>query len=307
MKGLFGTAYGLSVLGCLVLAGWALFTGGILDGEVAREVRTTSVYAAEELGIDERAAERIIGNRRLVVILQEPGADLRETCDDVQGAADDNVILLLSHDGDEYDTYGCAQLGDEDENLGDRVVADTVISNGVDSFVDDPLSALKVVAVNYDLLVRAGIVPDGARTISPSLPRYLIAGTAVAAVLVAASVAYLGARRAGRSAAERRERRDSAEDERTALSARSAVLAQEIIALDRRFHGRNAGKAERRYRSLAAEYADLVGDIADADEHDQVDSGLALRVESLIISCRELSDAQERKRKKRKRQRAKRG
>ena len=296
-----GTPYGLSVLGCLVLAGWALWTGGILDGEVASEVRSTSVYAAEEFDLDEPAAERIIGNRRLVVVFQEPGADLGETCDDVKPAADGNVVLLLSRDDDEFDTYGCALLGDEDDNFGNRFVAESVIATGADQFVDDPLKALKVVAVNYDGLVRAGIVPDGARTISPSVSKYLIAGAAVAAVLAAAAVAYLGARRAGRLAAEHRERRDSAQDERTALSARAAVLAKEIIRLDRRYEvSSEAFKSP--YRALAADYADLVSDIASADEHDRVDPALTHRVEDLTDRCRRLTGSEPRK----KRQRSKR-
>ncbi|HEX2130513.1 MAG TPA: hypothetical protein VHH15_03070 [Actinophytocola sp.] len=302
MKRFLGTPFGLAVLGCLVLAGWALWTGGILDGAVAREVRASSVYAADEVELDEPAAERIIGNRRLVAIFQEPGADLGETCDDVKPAADGNVVLLLSREDDEFDTYGCALLGDDDDNFGKKFVAETVIFNGVDQFVDDPLKALQVVAVNYDGLVRAGIVPDGARTISPSLSKYLIAGTAVAAVLAAAAVAYLAARRAGRLAAEHRERRDSAQDERTALSARAAVLAQEIITLDRRYESRvDTGSFRRRYRDLAGDYADLVADIADADEHDTLDPNLAGRVETLIVNCRELTDQPPPKKKKRRR------
>ncbi|MEE3919850.1 hypothetical protein V2I01_20865 [Micromonospora sp. BRA006-A] len=79
---LVGTAFGRAVLACLVLAGWALWTGGILDGPAARQVRGSSVYAAPGVDLDRAAAERVIGNRRLVVLIMEPGADLREACED---------------------------------------------------------------------------------------------------------------------------------------------------------------------------------------------------------------------------------
>jgi hypothetical protein len=121
-----------------------------------------------------------------------------------------------------------------------------------------------VIAVNYDLLVKAGTVPDGPRTISPPLPRYLIAGAAVAATLTAAALGYLAALRAGRVAARHREERDHATDARTALSAETAVLAQRIIALDGSavVRTRAGGRA---FRGLAADYAALAADIATVD------------------------------------------
>ncbi|MEE3919851.1 hypothetical protein V2I01_20870 [Micromonospora sp. BRA006-A] len=87
----------------------------------------------------------------------------------------------MSRDGEDWDTYGCSRLGgDGPRDLGRAMVAETTISRGADAFVDRPVEALKVIVLNYDRLVRAGLVPDGARTISPSLPRYLLAGGAVA-------------------------------------------------------------------------------------------------------------------------------
>ncbi|MEV4727972.1 hypothetical protein AB0K29_30460, partial [Micromonospora humida] len=180
VAGLLGTPFGLAVLACLVLAGWAVWSGGALDGPIARHVRTTSFYADPGLDVDRAEAERVIGNRRLVVILRSPGADLRDTCKQVHRAADGTVVLVLSRDGDDYDTYGCALVpGYEKKNLGKAAAAEMIIGRGIDTFVDRPLEAVKVVAVNYDRLVKAGTVPDGARTISPSLPRFLLAVAAV--------------------------------------------------------------------------------------------------------------------------------
>ncbi|WP_189082962.1 hypothetical protein, partial [Mangrovihabitans endophyticus] len=197
----FGTPYGLGVLGCLMLAGWAAWSGGLLDGPVARQVRASSVYAAPGAGVDRAAAQRIIGNRRLAVLLLAPGGDVRARCDDAQRATKGLVVVALSPGGDGFDTYGCSRLpGGDDENFGKSYVTEARITDGIDEFPDRPLEAVKVIVVNYDLLVRAGIVPDGARTVSPSLPRYLVAVAAVAAVLAGAAGVWAAGRRAARLA-----------------------------------------------------------------------------------------------------------
>lgn len=274
---LIGTPFGVAVLACLVLAGWALWTGGVLDGPAARQVRTSSVYAAPGVDLDRAAAERIIGNRRLVVLLLEPGADLRKGCRQVTRAADGNVVLVISRDGDDYDTWGCALLpGRDDENFGRAAVAEMIISRGIDTFPDRPLEALKVVTVNYDLLVKAGTVPDGARTISPSLPRYLLAAAALLAIVVGSTTLYVGGRRAGRLADARRHRRDENADGRSALSAATAVLAQQIIDLDQRYAAtrrRGRGSAAERafgreYLALTSDYAELLDRVAILDAGD---------------------------------------
>ncbi|MER7167835.1 hypothetical protein ABT336_17415 [Micromonospora sp. NPDC000207] len=269
---LVGTPFGLAVLACLVLAGWALWSAGVTDGAVARKVRTSAVYAAPGIDVDATAAERIIGNRRLVVLMMEPGADLRAACRDVRQAAKGTLVLAMSPDDDDWDTYGCALVstGDDSKDFGRAVVAETTIGRGADGFVDRPLEALKVIVVNYDRLVRASIVPDGARTISPSLPRYLLAGAALLGVVGGATGLYLGGRRAGRLAAARRADRDERTDGRSALSAAAAGLAQQIIDLDReyaRIH-RKATRSGREhqfvdgYRELTTKYADLLDDLA---------------------------------------------
>ena len=293
---LLTTPFGLGVLGCLVLAGWALWSGGVLDGPVAWQVRSASVYAAPGVGLDVPAAERIIGNRRLVVLLMNPGADLREACHDVDRAAPGTLVLAMSRKDDEYDTYGCSQLpGASDKNFGKALVAETTISDGIDPFADRPLEAIKVIAVNYDRLAKADIVPTDARTISPSLPRYLVAAAAVGAVLVGSGVLYFAARRGGQLAAARRERRDRATDSRTVLSATTAAVAQQIIDLDTRYANavrraaaeqtaakprgggrkRNAPKNTpgfaARYRELTAQYTELLDDIAAADRRGEQD------------------------------------
>lgn len=287
MTRLLRTPFGLAALGCLLLVGWALWTGGALDGPLARQARTGSIAVADGYPLDKPAAERIIGNRRLVVVFAEPGADLREGCDDVGPAADGTVVLLLSRDDDGFDTYGCAQLLESDEEFGKKMVAELRISSGIDQFADQPLTALKVIAVNYDLLVKAKVVPDGPRTITPPLPRYLIAAAAVGATLGGAALAYFAARRAGRLAARHREERDHAADARTALSAEAAVLAQRIIALDGAAVTRTrAGK--RAYRHLAADYAELAADIAAADAAGPPDPDLLTRVRALTARSESL-------------------
>ncbi|SCL27833.1 hypothetical protein [Micromonospora inyonensis] len=287
-----GAPFGLGVLACLALAGWALWTGGITDGPVARDVRSSSVHVAPGVDLDEAAAERIIGNRRLVVLLLEPGADLREGCQNVERAADGTVVLVLSREDDEYDTYGCALLpGRDDGNFGRAFVAEMTISNGIDGFVDRPLEALKVVTVNYDRLVKAGTVPDGTRTISPSLPRYLVAVAAVLAVLVGSALVYATGLRAGRLAADRRRLRDAHADRRSALSAATAVLAQQVIDLDQRYARMKptaiAGDADhkafvRDYPALVSDYTDLLDTVTPGRDRDDTDLvGLIQRVESL--------------------------
>jgi hypothetical protein len=297
VKRFLGTPFGVAVLGCLLLAGWAMWSGGVVDSPIARHVRSSSVYAAPGVEVDRAAAERVIGNRRLVVLLLEPGADQRQACRDVEHAADGTLVLVLSPAGDEYDTFGCALVpGRDDENFGRAAVAETVIGRGTDQFADRPVEALKVVVVNYDLLVKAGTLPDGARTISPSLPRYLVALAAVGAVIAGSASVYAAARRAGRLAVARRSRRDAATDARSALSAETAVLAQQIIDLDRRHATARTWQAEDRqafdgrFRDLMADYAKLLEAITTADNRGDVDpSALATRVRLLSERCDRLA------------------
>ncbi|AUS80855.1 hypothetical protein C1701_23755 [Actinoalloteichus sp. AHMU CJ021] len=296
-----GTPFGLALLACLGLAGWALWSAGAGDiaSPVARQVRTSSVYAAPGYDLDQERAERILGNRRVVVALLEPEADMRAACGSVRGAANGNVVLFLSPDadGEKFDHYGCALLPDGDgEGFGKNFVAEMRIATGVGQFVDQPLEALKVVAVNYDQLVKSGTVPDGARAISPSLPRYLVAAAALSAVVVGSTGVYLMSLRAGRLAARRQRRRDAARDKRSALSANAAVLAQRIIDLDGRIPAprrsdlaperSRRGRIANRYRAIASDYAVLLRRIAEADARGENTSrDLASRVDELSRRC----------------------
>jgi hypothetical protein len=289
------TPFSFGVLGCLFLAGWALWSGGVLDGPIAREVRTSSVYVAPGVELDEAAAERIIGNRRLVVVMLAPDADLRAGCQEVTRAAAGTVVLLLKPDGDGYDHYGCALVpGYDGENFGRAFVTELRISRGIDAFPGQPLEAVKMVVLNYDLLVKAGTIPDGARTVSPSLPRYLVAGAAVLAVCVGSTVAYAAARQAGRRTARYLARREALADLRAQLAASISVLAAQLIELDR-YYPKPDTVNGRRYRKLAAEYLTLLDTFATTIDSDEVTvTRLIRRAETLSARCRMLADARDR-------------
>jgi len=285
VKKFLATPFGLAAVALLVLAGWATWTAGIFDGPVAKDVRSSSVYVAPGLDVDEAAAEKIIGNRRLVVVFLDRGADLAEGCDDTSSAADGTLVLLLSPEDGEFDRYGCAHFpGDDDENFGKAFAAEMRIAGGSDQFTDRPLEALRVIAVNYDALVKAGIVPDGARTISPSLPRYLVAVAAVVAVIGGAVTMWVVGRRAGRLAAGHRAERDAAADVRGSLNAKAAVLAKQIIDLDGRY-SRADKNFRRKYQRLAADYAELAADLTDGE----VQPSLGTKVDALSDRARDLA------------------
>jgi hypothetical protein len=192
---------------------------------------------------------------------------------------------MLSHDGDDFEKYGCSQLpGKDDENFGKAFVAESMIGNGIDAFTNNPVDALKVAVVNYDLLVRSGAIPDGGRTVSPSLPRYLIAAAAVIAVVLGSAALYLASRRTARRALTRRERRDAEADARTELAAAAAVLAQEIIDLDRRYaRQKGQSKFARSYRGLVSDYTNLLPDLGRETPE------LRARVEKLLTRARKLA------------------
>ncbi|MGH3585017.1 MAG: hypothetical protein ACRDQ0_01735 [Pseudonocardia sp.] len=265
-----GTWFGLGTVACLLLAIWALWTAGLIEGAAARTVRTTSVYAAPGIELDISAAEQIIGNRRLVVVMLEPGADLSATCDGLGNAAAGTLVLAMAREGDEFDTYGCGFLagGEVDEDgFGGRAVAESRIGAGIDGFVDRPLDALKVVVINYDQLVALDVLPDDARTSSPSLPRYLIAAAAITAVVVGALALYVVAHRAGGQAAASSIRREESEDSRAALSAEMALVARQIIDLD----GRPGHRRAAQHTHLAVAYATLLDEITTADRDGRSD------------------------------------
>lgn len=211
-----------------------------------------------------------------------PGDDLRAACKQTERAASGTLVLVVSQAEKSWDTYGCARFPQRDNrDFGRAIVMETTINRGIDAFVDQPLEALKVVTLNYDLLVRAGTVPDGARTISPSLPRYLLAGAAAGGVVAGAAGLWLIGRRAGRLAHARQARRAGYADGRAALTAATAALAQQIVDLDQRFGGRLGTKAQPAYLRLASDYTRLLDEVtavrADDESavrrlHEQVDA-----------------------------------
>ncbi|KID30854.1 hypothetical protein HQ32_01538 [Prauserella sp. Am3] len=271
----------LAVLLAVVLAGWAAFTGGIFDGKVAQALRGSSVYAAPEYRIDLDEARHVIGNRKLTVGFLSPDDDASAVCKNVSRAADGTLFVALTRDDDTWNAYGCSHHTDD---IGKGMVAETIISRGIDTFADRPVDTLKVIVVNFDRLVRAGNVPDGARTVDPPLPRYLLAGAALCAVVLGAAAAYALARAAGRRAAQRRIEAETGDDTRSVLNAETGAVSQALIDLDR-VYARAVGPQQgtpgaksfaTRYRTVVDRYLDLTRDIASGTAPDpgtSTDSG----------------------------------
>jgi hypothetical protein len=151
------------------------------------------------------------------------------------------------------------------------------------------------VVVNYDSLVRAGIIPDGTRTISASLPRFLIAGGALVGVVLGASALYLVSRGAGRLAAARQERRANADDARTRLGAAAAAVAGRLVSLDAeytrrkpRLNSKRQAKFAKQYGALAASYAEVLPEVHAAHDDESLED-LITKVEALGERCGELA------------------
>ncbi|GAA1229259.1 hypothetical protein GCM10009676_09730 [Prauserella halophila] len=278
----FKKPFALAVLVAVAFAAWAAITGGLFDGAVASKLRGSSVYAAADYDLDVAAAERVIGNRKLTVGFLSPGDDASEVCDDVAGAADGTLFVAMTREGGEWSSYGCSHHTDE---IGQAMVAESVIARGTDTFTDRPVEALKVMVVNFDQLVRSGTVPDGARTIDPPLPRYLLAGALLGAVAAGSAVAYLVARAIGRRAARHRIEAETGDDARSVLNAETGAVSRTIIDLDKAYARAARGSATpqrnfvTRYRRLIDEYVALTGEVAAAGEDD---------LDSLVERAREL-------------------
>ncbi|SEP48618.1 hypothetical protein [Amycolatopsis saalfeldensis] len=279
------SGFGLVTLACLVLAGWATWSAGVFDGPLARQLRSSPVYAAPGQHVDLAAAERVVGNRRLVIGFLDGGTDLAAACRTLSNAAPDTIAVLLSPKTDDFDHYTCSRFpGAYDANFGKSFVAESKITNGIGGFSKQPLNAVKTIVVNYDQLVLSSTIPDGSRTINPSLPRYLIAIAALAAVIAGAAALYFGARRAAVATEANRIRRVESDDEKATLSSSAAVLAQEIINLDGRYaHAAPRGSFASKYRQLASDYANLLPQL------DKDDSRLHTRVEELLTRSRKLT------------------
>ncbi|GAA1190509.1 hypothetical protein [Prauserella alba] len=267
----FKKPFTLAVLVAVALAGWAAVSGGLFDGAVASTLRSSSVYSAADYDVDRAEAERVIGNRKLTVGFLSPGEDAGEVCDDVAGAADGTLFVAMTREGGDWSTYGCSHHTDE---IGQAMVAESVIARGTGVFVDRPIETLKVMVVNFDQLVRSGHVPDGPRTIDPPLPRYLLAGALLAAVAAGSAVAYAVARAVGRRAAARRIEAETGDDARSVLNAETGAVSRTIIDLDKAYARAARGSAAPQrnfvtgYRRLIDEYVAFTREVAAAGEDD---------------------------------------
>lgn len=299
MRRIFGSLtapYRWVLVGCLVLAGWLLWTAGPFDSAMAKDLRTSSVYADGSFQLDTAAAERAIGNRRLAVVFLDTNDSGRacQTCKDLNGPADGVLLAIVYREKAELTDYGCSLLpAAADENFGKSFVAETEIANGIAGFADQPLDAVKIMAVQYDALANAGIVPQDARVIYASAPRYLLALIALAAVFGGAGLIYFLGRRAGRTVADAEDAAAAANDQHVALNARLAGIAARILRLDNRYAllRKKFGDAATTtapadisrfmsdYRSVAVEYTRVTA-LVGAEKGD-VPSELADRVGSL--------------------------
>ncbi|WP_051266442.1 hypothetical protein [Nakamurella lactea] len=291
------TSYRWVLVGCVLLAGWSLWTGGIFDSHVASTIRSSSVYADTSYQLDTAAAQRVIGNRRLAAVFLDTTDDevAAQTCKDLKSAADGVLVVIVYSGDDGLQNYGCSLLpgADDDDGFGKAFVAESVIATGISGFADHPLDAVKTMAVKYDALANAGIVPQQARVIQASAPRYLLALIALVAVVGGAAVIYAVSRRAGRAVADATDISIGKHDDLVDVNATMAGIAGTILQVDGRF----AAPADQpsswftRYRRLAADYATLAADVtdhADGKGHGTVDS-LSQRAVQLAEDAAELA------------------
>lgn len=273
----FTTTYRWVLVGCVVLAGWLLWSGGIFDGQVASTIRSSSVYADASYHLDTVAAQRVVGNRRLAVVFLDTtdGQVAAQTCKDLHRAADGVLVVVVYHGDDGLENYGCALYPDaDDDNFGKAYVSEAQIATGISGFADDPLTAVKVMAVKYDALAHAGVAPQEARVIQASAPRYLLALIALAAVIVGAAVLYVISRRAGRAIADVTDESVATADQLAAVNATMAGTAATILQVDGQYSAPANESAAwlADYRRLAADYAALSAEITrSGGDHSAVD------------------------------------
>lgn len=222
----------LLMLGLIATCLWG---AGVFDSEIKRDVRVSNVYVEDGVEIDEQQAEKDVGNRQLVLIYLdgELGERGSEICDEVESVAAGSVVVILD---DQLERYGCALIpGYDDENFGKAYVAESQIGLGVASLRDQPQESAKAMASNFDTLVAADIASQEARSIDPPFARFIIAGIALAMVVLGALLTFLRGRRVAGLQADAIERRSAA---RGRLAERDAALASSgtrILTLDERY------------------------------------------------------------------------
>lgn len=230
-RGLDLTLFGLM----LALAVACLWGAGIFDSAIEKDVRVSNVYVEDGVAVDEHAVEEVVGNRHLVIVYLdgELGERGGEVCDDVESVAEGSIVAIVD---ESLDMYGCALIpGRDDENLGKAYVAESVLGYGVEALERDPQEAAKVMVSNFDTLIAAGLAPQEARAIDPPFSRFIIAGIAIALVVLGALVMHLRGRRVAHLQAEALERRAAA---RGRLAERDTALASagtRILELDEKY------------------------------------------------------------------------
>ncbi|GAB3307887.1 hypothetical protein EK0264_07280 [Epidermidibacterium keratini] len=276
---------------CLVLGGVALWGAGVLDSAIAREVRVSNAYVEDGVEIDEAEAEQIIGNRNLVVIYLdgELGSRGSDVCDAVSSAAAGSFVAIVD---EQMRMYGCSLMPGEDESdeFGKGYVAETTMRTGIRSVADDPIQATRVLASNFDGLVRAGIAPESAREITVPYSRYLIAGIALGTVVIGALLVYLRGRVLGHRRADQVEG-DIAD--RGLIAQRDAALAAtgvRLLELDATLQDAFATPEEDRliserlhigsYERMTKEYVELNAEAAGDEPSGGIDDQLD-RIEAI--------------------------
>lgn len=287
---------GLDVMLLVLMLGLgltSLWGAGVFDSEIAQDVRVSNVYVDDGVDLDEQQAEKIVGNRHLVIVYVAGKLNGPAICDDLQSVADGSIVMIVDQ---ELHSYGCALLpGRDEENFGKAYVAETTMRYGIRTLADDPLAATKAMVSNFDTLVTAGIAPQEARAITPPLSRFIIAGIALGTVVLAALTSHLRSRRLAHLQADALERRATA---RGRLAERDTALASagtRILALDEKYRDTSsipekdltAAKTRflRDYARAIATYTDLNARVTD---HDPDDDELEAQLDEIALLNRTL-------------------
>lgn len=263
----FGRSNLLLMLACLALAGAMLWGAGLFDGAIAKDVRVSNVYVEPGVPIDEEEAERIIGNRHLVVVYLDGPMDGRgsDLCDDLRGPAAGSFVAIL--DGD-LDMYGCSLLpGADDDDFGKAYTSELVMQYGIKMVADDPIQSARVLASTFDRLVAAGLAPQEARAITPPLGRYIVAAIAGGSVVLGSLLIYARGRRLGHRLADSVESDAALAGKVARRDNALAAAGVRLLAVDERAERIAAIAGDRRsardrrflhlYRRLTKSYLDL--------------------------------------------------
>ncbi|MEJ7650152.1 MAG: hypothetical protein WKF57_14140 [Nakamurella sp.] len=265
------------VVALLAIGGWALVTGGVFDSPVAHTVRSASIWSDPAVGLDDAAARQVIGDRRLVIVVRAANAtpSARDACRDLDAAAEGTVVVILTAEADDWATYGCQYLFDSDDDLGRAAVIEERVSTGVGAFPGRPLDAVRTIVVNYDLLVAFDRIPGDARTFRPSLPRYVLAGAALAAVVFGAVGIWWAARRAGRSLGATAAVDQVDSDHRAVLSTAMTAIAHGLLRVDSRPGEDGTGRNDLfgRYLAIAGRIAEF-DRLSGAEHREQLDDAV---------------------------------